>query len=90
MALEQRALVAGDEIGFADEIGRTEFVGAKTQMGNRYRAGFFGVIHEIPLGVEIGMLADDLDRVLVGADGAVGTDAEENGAQRFRRFGRVT
>ena len=42
-------------------------------------AGFLGVIDEVALGVEVGVFADDFDGVLVGADGAVGAQAEEDG-----------
>src|SRR6185369_696039 len=40
---------------------------------------FLRVVHEVGLGVVAGLLADDLDGVLVGADCAVGTEPEEHG-----------
>ena len=35
------------------------------------RPGLLGVVDEVPLCVQVGLVADDLDRVFVGADGAV-------------------
>jgi hypothetical protein len=57
----------------------------KAQMGNGDGAGFLGVVHEIALRIEIGFLADDLDGVLVGADGAVRAQSEEEGAHHLFR-----
>ena len=44
---------------------------------------FFEVVDEVALGVVVGLFADDLDRVLVGADGAIRTEAEEDAAHGF-------
>ena len=71
--------MAGDEVGLVDQVGRTDRVFAEAQVGDRDAAGLLGVIGEVGLGVHVGMVADDLDRVLVGADGAVGAEAPEAG-----------
>ena len=55
-------------------------------------AGLLRVVDEVALGVVVGVLADDLDGVLVGAHGAVGAEAEEQRADglrlRWRSSGR--
>ncbi len=51
--------------------------------GDGDAAGLLGVIGKVTLSVHIGMIADDLYGVLVGANGTVGTQAIElagNGA----------
>ncbi|OPY77541.1 MAG: hypothetical protein A4E70_02570 [Syntrophus sp. PtaU1.Bin005] len=54
-------------------------------MGNGDTPGFFRVIGEIRLGEQVGVLADDLDRLLVRTDGSVGADAPEFAGCRARR-----
>ena len=44
------------------------------------------VVHEVTLGEAVGLLADDLDGVLVRADRAVGAEPEEDRPQRVRRL----
>ncbi len=46
-------------------------------MRNGYTARLFGVVEEITLSVHIGVIADDLDRVLVCADRTVRTKTVE-------------
>ena len=48
-------------------------------------AGLLGVVLEVALRVHIGVVADDLDGVLVGADGTVGAQAVELAGDRCRR-----
>jgi hypothetical protein len=55
-------------------------------MRDRDRARLLRVVHEIALRGEIGGLAEDLDRVLVGADGAVGAQAVEHGRRHVGTF----
>ncbi len=50
-------------------------------MGDGDRAGLLGVVDEVALGEVVGLLTDDLDRVLVGADRAVRAEAEEEAAE---------
>ena len=64
----------------SDQIGRVDRPRPEAQMRDRLRAGFVRVVDEIALRVEPGILGDDLDAVLVGADRAVGAKAVEHGA----------
>ena len=73
-------LVAGDEIGVIDEVGGLDGLLAEAEMGDCDSAGFLRVVGKIPLGVEIRLVADDLDGVLVRAHGAVGAETPELGA----------
>ena len=87
VALEEGELVAGDKAGLVDEVSRVDRLGAEAQVGNGDGAGLLGVVDEIALGVIVGILADDLDRVLVGADGAIRAEAVEHGAHGFGMLG---
>ena len=75
---EEIELMAGDEPRLADQIGRPDGVGADPEMRDRHRSRFLGIVDEIALGVEIRVLSQNLDRVLVGSDRAVGTETEED------------
>ncbi len=55
-------------------------------MRDGLRAGFMGVVDEIALGVEAGILGDDFDAVFIGADRAIGAEPEEDGAGDFGGF----
>ncbi len=74
---DKAPLVAADKARLLDKPGGIDGLGAKAQVGDGARARLLGVVDEIALGVEPLQLADDLDAVLVGADCAVGTKAEE-------------
>ena len=79
--------MAGHEIGAADEIGGTNRLRPEPQVRHRHAAGFLGIIDEIALRVIFGAFADDLDGILVRADGAVRTQAVEQGANYLGGFG---
>ena len=49
----------------------------EAQMGNSYAAGFFTVIGEVALSVHIGVVTDDFDSTLVGADSTITAQAPE-------------
>jgi len=70
-------LVAGCEIGHGNVVGAADRLMAEAQMAAGHAAGFLGVVLEIRLNVLIGVVADYLDGVLVGAHGAVGAQAPE-------------
>ena len=77
---QEDEVVAGDEFGVADQIGRLDRMRAEAQMADGHRARLLRIIDEVALGIQVGGFGDDLDGVLVGAHGAVGAQAEEDGA----------
>ena len=70
-------IVAGNEVGLVDVVGGLDGLVAETQVGNGDAAGLLGVVLEVSLYVLVGVVADDLDGVLVGADGAVAAQTPE-------------
>ena len=79
--------MAGDEIGTSDQIAGTDWLGPEAQVGHGHGTGFFRVIDEISLRAIRRVLADDLDRVLVGAHRAVGAQTEEDRPDDVVGFG---
>ena len=79
--------MAGDKVGRVDQIGTLDRGLAESQVGHGETAGFLGVIGEITLRIHVCMVADDLDGVLVSADGAVRTETEELAGDRSFRSG---
>ena len=82
-------VVAGHEVGLVDIIGAADGRVAEAQVADGHAAGLLGVVLEVGLHVLVGVVADDLDGVLVGAHGAVAAEAPElalDGA-RGRRVG---
>src|SRR6185369_5294935 len=77
--LQEGEVVTGDEVGVVDQVGGVDGLFPETQVRDGDGAGLFGVVDEIGLGKVLGGFADDLDGVLVGADGAVGAETEEHG-----------
>ncbi len=86
--LQERELVARDEIRRADQVRRVNRLGAKAQVRSRHRARFSRVVHEIALRVIFGAFADNLDRVLVRAHRAIRAHAVKHRAHRLGVFGR--
>ena len=79
-------VMASHEIGNVDQVLGLDGRLAETQVRNCDAAGLLGVIVEVALGIHIGVVADDLDRVLVGADRTIRTQTEELAAEAaFRR-----
>ena len=70
-------VVAGDEVGLVDVVGALDGLVAKAQVADGHAAGLLGVILEVGLNVLVGMVADDLDGVLVRADGTVAAETPE-------------
>ena len=60
-----------------DQVRLHDGLFAETQMGNGNAAGFLGIVSKVTLGIHVGVVADDLDGALVGANGTVGTQAPE-------------
>ena len=77
-----RRVVARDEVRLIDEVGALDRFVAEPQVGNGDTARLLGVVSEISLRVFFGVVADDLDRVLVAADGAVRAETVELAADR--------
>ena len=94
-------IVAGHEVRAVDEVGALDGGLAEAQMADGETAGLLGVVGKVALGVHVGVVADDLDGVLVGAYGAVGAEAVElagdgalggrvdGGAERQAEIGHV-
>ena len=68
---QQPELVAGHKIGPVDEVRGPDLVAGEPQVRDGDRPGLLRVVDEVALGVQVAVLAHDLDGVLVGADGAV-------------------
>ena len=80
---------AGDEIGLVDQVRRVYFLHAEAQVGHGQAAGLLGVVVEVGLGIHVGIGADDIHRLLVGAHRAVGAQTPElalDGALRQQVF----
>ncbi len=77
-------VVAGDEVGAVDQVGALDRGVAEAQVADGDAAGLLGVVAEVGLRVLIGVVADDLDGVLVGADGAVRAQTIEHAADGAR------
>ena len=73
-------MVAGHQRGALDQVAGADRPRPKTQVRNSDRARFLGVVDEIALGKQIGVLANDRDRVFIGAHGAIGAEAVEDGS----------
>ena len=77
VGLQVSGVGAGHEVRLGDVVGGLDGGVAKAQVGDGQAAGLLGVVIEVALGIHIGVVADDLDGVLVGAHGAVGAQAPE-------------
>ena len=79
-ALQERELVAGDKVGLTvtDQVGRMNGMRPEAQMRDRHRTRLFRVIDKVALRIVVGLFANDLDRVLVRAHGAVRAQAPED------------
>ena len=60
-------VVAGHEVGLVDIVGGPDGLIAEAQVADGDAAGLLGVVLEVGLHVLVGVVADDLDGVLVGA-----------------------
>ena len=70
-------VVAGHEVSLVDIIRAADGVIAEAQVADGHAAGLLGVVLEVRLDVLVGVVADDLDGVLVGADGTVAAQTPE-------------
>src|SRR5215467_11559871 len=84
--LQEVVLVTGNKIGALDQIRRTDRPRSETQMRDGDGAGLLGVVYEVPLRPLAGFLADDLDRVFVRPDRAIGAETKEHRTDNVVRF----
>ena len=75
--------VASDVVSFPNQVRLADRVRAEAEMGNGNAAGFLGVVSEIALGIQVGVVTDDFDSALVGTDSTVGTEAPEFAGNQF-------
>ena len=80
--------MAGDEVGAVDQVRRVDRPRAEPHVRDGDRAGFLRVVDEVALGVHRRVFADDLDRVLAGADRAVAAQSVEHGPRHVVGLGR--
>ena len=71
-----------NEVCCVNQVGSHDGHLTKTQVGNSYAAGFFGVVREVALCVHIGIVTDDFDCALISANSTVTAQAPE-----FASFG---
>ena len=76
--LDEGEVVARDEVRVGAEVRAADGRRAEAQVGGGEAARLLGVVLEVALRVVVRVGADDLDRVLVGADRAVGAEAVEH------------
>ena len=69
--------MASDEVGLLHQIGGEDGVLSETEMGFGDPKAFFCIIFKVGLGIEVGIFANDFNRVFVGANCTVGTEAPE-------------
>ena len=75
--------MACNEVCLVDVVRALDLLVAEAQVADGDAAGLLGVVLEVSLDVLVGVVADDLDGVLVSADGAVAAETPElalNGA----------
>ena len=65
------------KVGRIHQVSGTNRFITETQVGYRYTSGFLGVVGKISLGIFVGIVADNLDAVLVSSHSSVGTNAPE-------------
>ena len=80
-ALHIALLMTGNEVRHRHIIGGADRFVSEPQMALGHTAGFFGIILKVCLCILVGVVSDDLDGVLVGADGTIGTKTPELAGQ---------
>ncbi len=70
-------VVAGHEVGLVHVVGAADGAVAETQVRDGHAAGLLRVVLEVGLDILVGVIADDLDGVLVRAHGAIAAKAPE-------------
>ena len=84
--VERTEVVDGHEVGFLHEMGGPDRLRPETEVGRRGGSRLLRVVDEVALGEQRREVADDLHRVLVGADRAVAAQPVEDGPAHRRGF----
>jgi hypothetical protein len=84
--VEEVELVDADEVRRLQQIRRADRPRAEPQVRDRVRAGLLRVVDEVALRMAVRVRGQNLRRVLVRADGAVGAQAEEQRPHDVRRL----
>ncbi|MNG97572.1 hypothetical protein D3C79_566900 [compost metagenome] len=79
--VDELPLVAADEVRLVHQVGRLHRPLVHPQVGDGEAPRLLGVVDEIALGIERGVIAEDLDAVLGRRDGAVAAKAVEERLQ---------
>ena len=69
--------MAGNEVSLVDVVRRLDGLVTETQVGNGDTGSLLGVVLEICLDVLVGVVTNDLDGVLVGANSTVTAQTPE-------------
>lgn len=85
--LEEVDVVTCDEVGLTDQVRGTDGLGSEPQVRDGHGPGLLGVVDEVALRVPVGFGPDDLDGVLVCADGAIAAQPEEDGSNHIVGLG---
>ncbi len=80
--------MAGDKVGLVHQVRTLDRPRAEADVRGRDRAGLARIVHEVALGVQRRVFADDLHRVAVGTHRAVAAEAEKHRAKHVVFLGR--
>ena len=72
-----RLVMTSNEICLVDEVCGLDRCLTESEVRNRYAAGLLGVICEVSLSIQVGMVTDDLDGVLVCTNCTVSAETPE-------------
>ena len=71
-------LVTSHKICRSNQISRTNRIIGKTQVRCGHRAGFTRIVNKVALTIFAGVFSNDFNRVLVSANGTIGTQTKEH------------
>ncbi|MCL4102565.1 hypothetical protein MMG03_002169 [Fibrobacter succinogenes] len=80
---EMRSMVASNEVSFVftDQVRSVDDALTETEVRSGHGTRLLGVVYEVTLSVVFGFVTDNLDGVLVCANGTVGAQTEEHGLE---------
>ena len=70
--------MTSDKVGRGDQVWCADLFLAEAQVTGGHAAGLLGVVNEVSLNFVVGAVTDNLDRVLVGANGTIGAETVEH------------